>query len=1822
MKCKSWYLSTPINEVIAIDKNNLNLPACPCNELAARNSPIWITYSSAQQDGHCYDLLPNYGEFGRRCCYRLSGIYIFETTKPQAGSLQRYNAFDSFMFKSKSHQINDLDPKQWCCSQSNLCELYYKLRPAGSCIASNWVRGFLFGDPHIVTLDQKPYIFNGLGEYKILEIKSNTNVANFIMQGRTCKAINNNGTEINATAWCAFAVKNGNNNILRVEISSSGKIMIIYASYENKSRDYSAQYQEPDFIAIENGMVLRKQNNSLEVAFPDSIGLSVSLNLGMLEFSVTLDKKYQNSTRGLLGNFNNIQTDDFICQNGTRLPDNSTERVLYQFGQSWAITQNESLFLYGYGQNTFTFSDPSFIPMFFDEQSTEAKSAAEAACGAYNIPCLFDFIATRNQEIAKKSLNSADTFKNESTSTANQAPTVTLITQQIRIIYNQSFSITINGSDIDGQIAEFKVFSDVSYKEKQRYTREAALSTLTTFEFFANTMGLIQIGFSGVDDKSLCSEVAQVNITCCTNCNFNGKCLENVLRKTNNPYFSYEVCNCDLGYTGVDCDQDVDGCVGNPCPTACIDAPASQQQVTGTAYTCTNCPAGYLLNQNKTKCEDVDECKNISSCDSNMSVCENVIGSFKCNCKPGYRNFNATRCLDINECTERLHNCDQICVNTLGSFNCTCLPGFNRKSGKCERTETDPCKLMNKNCSFNCRNSTNGPECFCPSGFQLKKTDNVSCEDIDECKENYCSQICHNSIGTFNCSCFNGYSLNSNDNRSCDACVGNKYGENCKSTCQCKGRAIGCDNVKGCICQNNWKGTECDVDVNECLKPNMCLPDHYCTNTIGSYSCDCPAGYEDINGTCVNINECSNPLLNNCTQLCFDTLGSFVCECDNGYTKLSNGTCQDVNECANDASGCQQICVNVVGSSFCECAVGYKLEDNRKTCVKEVLDPCINFYLNCSFGCTIVDDEAQCFCGNGYVLSTNKYDCIDVDECNANISQCSQSCENAPGTYKCSCQIGFKLQNDKTTCLQCDGYHWGENCATTCNCSTMGTERCDSIEGCKCKNGWSGKWCEKDQDECSYLNFPCPSNSKCTNTPGSYDCQCFDGFVQNKTNNSCTDINECDGFPCDHICTNTIGSFLCSCDKGFKPKGTKCYDINECEVKDLNNCDQKCRNTEGSFACECYDGYELNDTTRNTCYSLPTSVNCTNVCNQLCIVEDNKAVCSCFQGYYLNDTDCIDIDECESNPCVNGNCTNKNGTFSCSCRKGTKLLEDKLTCEECISGKYGYDCAANCSCNTTNTKPQICFAENGTCDCLTGWTGSDCSTDVDECNQSTNSCPANSKCVNSPGSFRCVCEVGYFKSANFCLSCENNHYGQDCNQKCKCLQFGINTDSCDNVNGQCRCKPGWTGSSCETDIDECLNTSYCPDIHESCFNLNGSVECRCIVGYHRINGSLCKDIDECLDPLNRCNFSTTICNNTDGSYVCDCRPGHIDINDTATCKVNYKKFPLEIEFDFSQQNLSSLIFIITTTESKDLQRKIARSLTKFSKEKYGDAVLSFEIYNLTNGSVIAHTNLQIDLLNTNISDYVASSFAFELSKAKNFTIGDDIVTIMDVKVQNVSTRSIKDQCELYQKLSTCQPGQVCQTSSVPECTVVTSKPQANENDLIIGLSVGFGLFVILVIAIAIIIVLHIKRKRMQRDQSSVPSNDRESISEILSKSIATRKPLGYQSLYSPEAYLQPGGYNQQREGQYNYAGVLDQSGFSSDEPGPTGHSHRRRSRGSDLGLSEETEQVPDRSTSRFSWSHMINLLDQHKGFTIKRPTIDSIPELRADSPKAERNKPS
>ena len=63
------------------------------------------------------------------------------------------------------------------------------------------------GDPHVLTLDGGDYTFNGWGEYTMVRLV--TDNVTFTLQGRTDKALTDNGTAINATVFSAFAAGEG-----------------------------------------------------------------------------------------------------------------------------------------------------------------------------------------------------------------------------------------------------------------------------------------------------------------------------------------------------------------------------------------------------------------------------------------------------------------------------------------------------------------------------------------------------------------------------------------------------------------------------------------------------------------------------------------------------------------------------------------------------------------------------------------------------------------------------------------------------------------------------------------------------------------------------------------------------------------------------------------------------------------------------------------------------------------------------------------------------------------------------------------------------------------------------------------------------------------------------------------------------------------------------------------------------------------------------------------------------------------------------------------------------------------------------------------------------------------------------------------------------------------------------------------------------------------------------------------------------------------------------------------------------------------------------
>ncbi|XP_040073614.1 signal peptide, CUB and EGF-like domain-containing protein 1 [Ixodes scapularis] len=74
----------------------------------------------------------------------------------------------------------------------------------------------------------------------------------------------------------------------------------------------------------------------------------------------------------------------------------------------------------------------------------------------------------------------------------------------------------------------------------------------------------------------------------------------------------------------------------------------------------------------------------------------------------------------------------------------------------------------------------------------------------------------------------------------------------------------------------------------------------------------------------------------------------------------------------------------------------------------------------------------------------------------------------------------------------------------------------------RCLNG-------TDRDECAEGRRYCDEG--CVNTPGSYRCQCPDGYDLGRDHKSCLDIDECqaNNGGCQEECINHIGSFSCRC---------------------------------------------------------------------------------------------------------------------------------------------------------------------------------------------------------------------------------------------------------------------------------------------------------------------------------------------------------------------------------------------------------------------------------------------------------------------------------------------------------------------------------------------------------------------------------------------------------------------------------------------------------------------------------------------------------------------
>ncbi|KAL8595246.1 hypothetical protein ACOMHN_043398 [Nucella lapillus] len=123
---------------------------------------------------------------------------------------------------------------------------------------------------------------------------------------------------------------------------------------------------------------------------------------------------------------------------------------------------------------------------------------------------------------------------------------------------------------------------------------------------------------------------------------------------------------------------------------------------------------------------------------------------------------------------------------------------------------------------------------------------------------------------------------------------------------------------------------------------------------------------------------------------------------------------------------------------------------------------------------------------------------------------------------------------------------------------------------------------------------------------------------------------------------------------------------------------------------------------------------------------------------------------------------------------------------QCDKDFYGRRCDAFCRITAPDSEHTFCNVTSGRKQCMPGWEGPGCRTDVDECSQGY--CQNGAHCINSPpGFFTCQCPLGFVgrrcqRRAPVChtIPCKN---GGSCHD----TQFGF----------VCFCRYGYAGYRCE-----------------------------------------------------------------------------------------------------------------------------------------------------------------------------------------------------------------------------------------------------------------------------------------------------------------------------------------------------------------------------------------------------------------------------------------
>ena len=672
-----------------------------------------------------------------------------------------------------------------------------------------------------------------------------------------------------------------------------------------------------------------------------------------------------------------------------------------------------------------------------------------------------------------------------------------------------------------------------------------------------------------------------------------------------------------------------------------------------------------------------------------------------------------------------------------------------------------------------------------------------------------------------------------------------------------------CVNGYGC---NTGSGA-CE-DIDECTGgSHACDAAATCANTVGSYSCTCPAtGYTGDGFTCTDIDECAaNTDDCHADATCTNEPGTFSCACDPGFSG-SGTSCAEV-ACPADSTG---------SGGTCTCNSGYS-------------------------GTISWNATAQAYDGT----------CSDLDECTLETDNChaNATCTNTVASFDCSCNAGYSGGGVTCTEVPCPADSTGADGSCTCNSGYSGTISWNATA--QAYDGACG-----DVDECALETDNCHADATCTNTVSSFTCACDVGFSG-------------DGLSCDNIpAAVTVDSASVTVDEGTTAtNGGTATDLNQGTMVATASVGDIVMTVNGDH----YDWAWSYDTTDGPDQTQTVTITVTDdeaddTVETFALVVDNVK-----PAFEAGPDESLPQNEDELTRTVSFtdpgaevwsatvDYGDQTGAQTPTVDQGAKTVA--LSHTYVATGTYtvsltvtdqdaGTDltdtfdvevtlCDPVDNCNSNGT-----CALNGDCVCFSGWVGADCAADVDEC-----LLPAG-KTNFGPFDF----EAGpvFREWADAAAACTTagedlvSIHNADENAFVaggfggSLIWLGLSDQAVDGTfawadgtpldyenwkDGEPTDNPGldcvqldpadgkWMVAACTINTNYVCKSDALHDCHHDavCANDAGSWTCTCNTGYSG-NGQACAEIDECAAQTDDCHLDAT-CTNTPGSWSCACNVG-------------------------------------------------------------------------------------------------------------------------------------------------------------------------------------------------------------------------------------------------------------------------------------------------------------------------------------------------------------